>query len=60
MQVVRNHKSLSENQCDKIFLRLLHKQVVIDMVTKIKYIALLNEEQETNKGDKLQRSPQKQ
>lgn len=57
MQVVRNHKSLSENQCDKKFLRLLHKQVVLDMVTKIKYIALLNKEQETNKGDKLQRSP---
>lgn len=57
MQVVRNHKSLSENQCDKKFLRLLHKQVVLDMITKIKYIALLNKEQETNEGDKLQRSP---
>lgn len=57
MQVVRNHRSLSENQCDKKFLSLLHKQVVLAMITKIKYIALLNKEQETNKSDKLQRSP---
>lgn len=39
-----------------MFLRLFHKPVVPDLVTKIDYTALLIEEQQINKDGKLQRS----
>lgn len=60
MSVVRNHKVLSESQCDKKFLRLFDKPVVLDMVTKINYLALSVEEQQINKDGKLQRLVYKQ